>query len=111
MPAAESSQMQAEYRSRKQGKNEDVQNYINAKYELFQLAFPNAQERDRVEFYRETTEGFANKYVRDQMFGYDATTVETFRAWAVSVVQIERRRIQIGDSDTQTMSKLSGPGP
>ena len=50
MPAAESSQMEAEYRSRKQGKNEDVQNYINAKYELFKLAFPNAQERDRVEF-------------------------------------------------------------
>ena len=45
-PAAESIQMEAEYRSRKQGKNQDVQNYINAKYELFQLAFPNAQERD-----------------------------------------------------------------
>ena len=64
-PAAESIQMEAEYRSRKQGKNEDVQNYINAKYELFQLAYPNAQEWDRVEFYRETTEGFLNKYVRD----------------------------------------------
>ena len=38
--------MEAEYRSRKQGKDEDIQNYINAKYELFQLAFPNAQERD-----------------------------------------------------------------
>ena len=50
-PAAESIQMEAEYRSRKQGKNEDVQNYINVKYELFQLVFPNAQERDRVEFY------------------------------------------------------------
>ena len=49
-PSTESIQMEAEYRSRKQGKNEDVQNYINAKYELFQLAFPNAQERDRVEF-------------------------------------------------------------
>ena len=61
MPAAESIQMEAEYRDRKQGKYEDVQNYINAKYELFLLAFPNAQERDRIEFYRETTEGFINK--------------------------------------------------
>ena len=34
-PAAESIQMEAEYRSQKQGNNEDVQNYINAKYELF----------------------------------------------------------------------------
>ena len=51
MPAAESIQMEAEYRERKQGKFKDVQNYINTKYELFQLAFPNAQERDRVEFY------------------------------------------------------------
>ena len=105
-PAAESIQMEAEYRSRKQGKNEDVQNYINAKYELFQLAFPNAQERDRVEFYRETTEGFLNKYVRDQMFCFDANCVEAFGARAVNVVQIERRRIRIGDSDTNKMDGL-----
>lgn len=98
--------MEAEYRSRKQGKNEDVQNYINAKYELFQLAFPNAQERDRVEFYRETTEGFLNKYVRDQMFCFDANCVEAFGARAVNMVQIERRRIQIGDSDTNKMDGL-----
>ena len=95
--------MEAEYRSRKQGKNEDVQNYINAKYELFQLAFPNAQERDRVEFYHETTEGFLNKYVRDQMFCFDANCVEAFRARAVNMVQIERRRIRIGDSETNKM--------
>ena len=44
IPAAESSQMEAEYRSRRQGKNKDVQNYINAKHELFQLAFPNPGE-------------------------------------------------------------------
>ena len=68
MPAAESIQMEAEYRDRKQGEYEDVQNYINTKCELFLLAFPNAQVRDRVEFYRETTEGFLNKYVQDQMF-------------------------------------------
>ena len=87
-PAADSIQMEAEFQSRKQGKNEDVQNYINAKYELFQLAFPNAQERDRVEFYRKTTEGFIKKYVRDQMFCFDANSVEAFGARAVNVVQI-----------------------
>ena len=63
MPAAESIQMEAEYRARKQGRFEDVQNYINAKYKLFLLAFPNAQARDQVEFYRETTKGFLNKCV------------------------------------------------
>ena len=57
MPAAESIQMEVEYRDRKQGKFEDVQNYINAKYKLFLLAFPNAQARDRVEFSRETRGG------------------------------------------------------
>ena len=31
MPVAESIQMEAEYRDRKQGKLVDVQNYINAK--------------------------------------------------------------------------------
>ena len=69
-PAAESIQMETEYRSRKQGKNEDVQNFINARHELFQLAFLNAQERDWVEFYREMTEGFIKKYIQDQMFCY-----------------------------------------
>ena len=63
MPVAESIQMEAEYQERKQGKLKDVQNYINAKHELFLMAFPNAQARDRTEFYRETTEGFLNKYV------------------------------------------------
>ena len=47
MPVAESIQMEAEYRDQKQGKFEDVQNYINAKYKLFLLAFPNAQARDQ----------------------------------------------------------------
>jgi len=41
-PSAESLQMEAEYKARVQGKQEDVQNYINAKYELFQLARSNA---------------------------------------------------------------------
>ena len=63
MPAAESIQMEAEYRDWKQGKHEDVQNYVNAKYELF-------------------------------------------RAQAVNVVQIERWRIQIGDSDTKRLDGL-----
>ena len=86
----------------------NVQNYINAKYELFQLAFPNAQERDRVEFYRETTEGFLNKYVRDQrdQFCFDANCLEAFRARAVNVVQIERRQIRIGDSETNKIDGL-----
>ena len=39
-PPAKSIQMEAEYWSRKQDKNEDVQNYINANYKLFPLAFP-----------------------------------------------------------------------
>ena len=77
-----------------------MQNYINAKYELFLMAFPNAQARDRTEFYRETTEGFLNKYVRDQIFCYEPVDVESFGARAVNVVQIERRRIRIEDSDT-----------
>ena len=105
MPAAESIQMEAEYRDWQQGKHEDVQNYVNAKYELFLLAFPNAQAH-RVEFYRETTEGFLNKYVQDQMFCHEPTDVESFGAQAVNVVQIERRRIQIGDSDTKRLDGL-----
>ena len=105
-PAAESVQMEAEYRARKQGKDEDVQNYINAKYELFTQAFPNAQPRDVNEFYKEATEGFLNKYVRDQMFCYEPQNIEAFGNKAVTVVQIERRRMKIGDSDSRNMDGL-----
>ena len=49
---------------------ESIQNFINARHKLFQLAFLNAQERDWVEFYREMTEGFIKKYIQDQMFCY-----------------------------------------
>jgi hypothetical protein len=105
-PAAESIQMEAEYKMRKQRKNEDVQNYVNAKYELFQLAYPRAQAREVGEFYREATEGFLNKYVRDQMFSFEAANIEAFGTRAVNLVQIERRRIRIGDSDTTKMDGL-----
>jgi len=98
--------MEAEYKARVQGKQEDVQNYINAKYELFQLARPNAQDRDREEFHGECTEGFLNKYVRDQLFAYEPASVEAFRARAVVIVQVEHRRIRIGDSATSNTDGL-----
>ena len=59
-----------------------------------------------MEFYRETTEGFLNKYVRDQMFCFDANCVEAFGGRAVNVVQIERQRIRIRDRETNKMDRL-----
>ena len=70
------------------------------------MAFPNAQERDRVEFYRETAEGFLNKNVRDQMICFNTNCVEAFRTRAVSVLQIKRRQIRIGNSKTNKMDGL-----
>ena len=49
---------------------------------------------------------FINRYVRDQMFSFDPNSVEAFGARAVNVVQIERRRIRISDSDTNKMDGL-----
>ena len=40
------------------------------------------------------------------MFGHELTDVEGFEARAVNVVQIERRRIQIGDSDAKLLDGL-----
>ena len=59
-----------------------------------------------MEFYQETRERFLNKYVRDQMFCYEPTDVESFGARAVNVVQIERRQIRIGDRDTKRLYGL-----
>ena len=105
-PAAESIQMEAEYKARVQGRQEDIQNYITAKHELFLIAYPNAQDRDRNEFYRKTTEGVLNKYVRDNLFTYEPANLEGYANRAVQLVQIQRRRIQIGDSDSASMDGL-----
>ena len=59
-----------------------------------------------MEFYRETMEGFLNKYVQDQMFCHEPTDIESFGARAVNVVQIERQRIRVGDSDTKRLDGL-----
>ena len=70
-PATESLQMKSEYKGRVQGKNEDVQNYITEKYELFKVAYPNVE--DLSDFYIEATKGVANKYVRNNLWGLRAT--------------------------------------
>ena len=44
--------------------------------------------------------------MRDQIFCYEPVDVESFGARAVNVVQIERRRIRIGDSDTKRLDRL-----
>ena len=75
-PVAESMQMEAEYKARKQGKMEDVQNYIKA-----------------------STKGLLNRYVRDQMFCFKAESMEAYGARAVWMVQVERGRVKIGDSE------------
>ena len=40
------------------------------------------------------------------MFFYEATSVEAFGARAVSLVQVERMRIKLGDSDTTSLDGL-----
>ncbi len=74
--------------SQHQGELEDIQSYINAKHELFQRARPAAQPREVEGFYQECSEGIANKFVWDQMFAFQASTVEEYRDWAVRVVQV-----------------------
>ncbi len=38
------------------------------------------------------------------MFCYEAESVEAYGARAVRMVQVERRRVKIGDSDSQSMA-------
>lgn len=103
-PASESMQMKSEYKARVQGKNEDVQNYINEKYELYKVAYPGAN--DMADFYMEATKGVANKYVRNNLWGYRATSVENYGEMAVFWVQVERQRVAFGDSDSTSMEGL-----
>ena len=65
-PASESEQMKGEYVRRKQGRQEDIQSYLNEKYELYRLAYPMLGDRqeDLADFYDEATKGVANEGVR-----------------------------------------------
>lgn len=103
-PASESMQMKSEYKSRVQGKTEDVQNYINEKYELYKLAYPGVN--DMADFYMEATKGVANKYVRNNLWGHRATSVENYGEMAVFWVQVERQRVAYGDSEGTNMDGL-----
>ena len=57
-------------------------------------------------FYQDCTEGLVNGYVRDQMFCYEAESEEAYGARAIRMVQVERRRVKIGDSDFWSMAGL-----
>jgi hypothetical protein len=103
-PASESMQMKTEYKSRVQGKQEDIQNYINEKYELFKLAYPTTT--DMSDFYVETTKGITNKYVRTMMWGTRPASVTDYGDTAVFHVQVERQRIAHGDSDGTSLDGL-----
>jgi len=105
-PASESIQMKSEYKSRKQGKMEDVQNYINEKYELYKMAYPHANDADMSDFYIEATKGIANRYVRSNLWAFEATSVEQYSQKAVYWAQVERQRIAYGDSDSPSMDGL-----
>ena len=104
-PASESLQMKTEYKSRVQVKSEDVQTYINEKYEMFKLAYPGG-DQDLSDFYVEVTKGIANKYVRNNLWSYQATSVADYGTKAVFWVQVERQRIANGDSETGNLEGL-----
>ena len=105
-PASESTQMKAEYKSRKQGKAEDVQNYINEKYELYKMAYPHANDLDMADFYQETTKGIANRAVRTNLWVYEPHNIAEYSQKAVFLAQVERQRIAFGDSDSTNMDGL-----
>ncbi len=82
-PASESVYLKTEYKSRKQGKMEDVECYISEKFNLYQLAYPNANNGDLSDFYVETTKGIANRYVRSNLGACQPTSVNDYTQKAV----------------------------
>ena len=104
-PASESIQMKAEYQNRRQGKQEDIQNYINEKFELFSAAYPGDRQ-DLTDFFAETTKGIYNRYVRQRMYEFDGNDVEAYGARAVFMVQVQRQQIMNGDSEETSLDGL-----
>jgi len=103
-PATESLQMKAEYQNRKQTKQEDIQNYINEKYELFKMAYPNTE--DLSDFFIEVTKGIYNRSVRRRMYEFDGRDVAAYGTRAVFMVQVQRQQITNGDTDDTSMDGL-----
>ena len=101
-PASESEQMKGEYAKRRQGKQEDVQSYLNEKHELFRLAYPNAGERaaDLADFFDEATKGIANEGVRYSLWECRPETIEELVDKTIFLVAVERKRIEHGGSRT-----------
>ena len=105
IPASESMQMKTEYKSRIQGKQEDVQNYINEKFELYKMAYPG-ETADLADFYNEASIGILNKSVRRDMLRYRARDIADYGQQAVFLAQVERQAIARGDSDEKSLDGL-----
>jgi hypothetical protein len=120
MPASESIQMKAEYVNRKQAKTEDVQNYINEKYELYRQAYPEAGQ-DLSDFFAECTKGICNDFVQDKLFEFEGRDLTAYGTRAVFLVQVQRQKISIGKAKdtsldglvpvTKTGNTVMGPEP
>ena len=72
--------------------------YIYAKWALFQTAYPDATTRERERFYELAAEGTVNFYLRDQLRMYEGDDIDRFVLLAQKRAETERRRMERGDS-------------
>lgn len=104
-PAAEAEVIRAEFRTRRQEKNEDISTYINAKISLWQLAFPAAQRSFPI-LLHETVKGMRNPVAQRQlMYANPADENEMIRH-AVRIVAVERECYQGGFGQTANLDGL-----
>jgi hypothetical protein len=104
-PASESLQMRNAYRTRVQSKDEDVQSYMDEKFEMYKLAYPEG-ERDLTDFFAQTTKGIYNQSVRRKVWNADYDTFADYTERAVKAVQVELQMLECGDSDSTSKDGL-----
>ena len=106
LPPEESELAESEFRSRKQGRREDISSYISAKIALWQCAF-SEQDRSFKVLKRETINGIVNKKVkRDLVFATIETEIE-LRSKAVKLVAAERECYHLGVAESTSLDGLA----
>ena len=106
LPPEESELARSEFKTRKQGRKEDISTYLSSKIALWQLAYPDA-ERSFPTLMDETIGGIANRVVKRNLRYSQITDITTLRTQAVRIVAAERQCYREGTAESTSLDGLA----
>lgn len=106
LPPQESELARVEFRSRKQGRNEDISSYLSSKIALWQMAFSDT-ERSFSTLFTETIRGCYSAVVKRELHRKSPTNEQTLRSTLLHIVATERESYKQGYGEATSLDGLA----